>query len=88
VLLGDNFLAKKQMYYSVYGSVNTRCGRFFLWRAHIQGVLNRRKRKKKKVGVSVCVSFILALTLHLLDSSHNDYYKQMCDDWRKDIPGI
>lgn len=83
MLLDDNFLAKKQMYCSVDGSVNTSCGRFSLWRAHIQDVLKSKGRKK--FGVSVCVSFTLALILHLLDSNHNDYYKQMCDDGAKTV---
>lgn len=76
------------MYCSGDGSVNTSCGRFSLWRAHIQDVLKSKEGKKKKVGVSVCVSFMLALILHLLDSNHNDYCKQMCDDGGKDGPGI
>lgn len=42
-----------------------------------------KKNKTKKVGVSVHVFFTLALILHLLNFSHSDYYKQMCDDGAK-----
>lgn len=50
-------------------------------------ILNSKaKKQNKKVGVSVHVSFtlaLIALILHLLDFSHSDYYKQMCDDGAK-----
>ena len=42
----------------------------------------QKRKKKKKIGSEecVCVSFTLALTLHLSDANNRDSYKLMCDD--------
>lgn len=83
-LLDDNFLAKC----TVVGMVLQILAVVDSLEGSRSGYLKQqsKKNKTKKVGVSVHGFFTLALIasiLHLLDFSHSDYYKQMCDDEAK-----